>query len=326
MKKYLNYIIILVVLLIVTLILFLKEKPGTLKVANKVFAVADTSVVTSIRFSNGKSSVQLSRVNGGLWKVNQQFNAKPHIVKTLLGLLTNIEISAPVSKSMKTSVMKGLHANFVSVVFESSGKTLKAYKVTETDSLRIGSFMMMLDGDEPYLVHVPGYNGRISVLFPCDEQFWRDKSIFSYRPQDILSIEVEYPEKPHASFIYQFLGPNDLEIKSLHEKSSVKISKEAARVYLNRFTNISYEAPVRYRTSAIFDSISHQKPYCEIRVKNAENQVNILRTYQISVGRERNKFDVDRMYAVHQNDTVPVIIKYIDIDPVMKVYSDFLVK
>lgn len=325
MKKYRNYIITSVVLLIIAIILFLKDKPGTLKVAINAFAVTDTSVVTTIKFANGRSSVLLNREEGK-WKVNRQFYAKPRIVKALLGLLRNIEISAPVSKSMKASVMHGFTTNYVSVEIESDGKKLRAYRITEKDSLGIGSFMMMPDNDEPYLVHVPGYNGRISMLFPCDEQFWRDKTIFSYRPQDILSVEVDYSRDPKASFAYQFLRPDNLEIKSLHEKSSVNISKEAARIYLSRFANISYEAPVRYRTAAIFDSISHQKPYCEIKVKNAQHQINIIRTYQIPVRGNNGKFDVNRMYAVHQNDTVPVVVRYIDFDPIMKVYSDFLMK
>jgi len=322
MKKYLNYILIAAVLLIVALVLFLKEKPGTLKVDSNVFAIKDTAAVTSIKFSNGKNLILLERF-GNNWRVNKQFNAKPKIVKSLLGLLTNVEINAPVAKSMKSSVLRSFKKSAVTVVIESSSEILKAYQITEADSLKIGSFMMLKDDNEPYMMRVPGYNGRISMLFPCDLQFWRDKAIFKYSPADVLSIEVDYPAKPKASFSYQFLSFNDIEIKSITGKEFIKISKDVARTYLLNFASVPYEAQLKWRSKEIFDSLRHEKPYCQIQVKNAVNQLNILRTYRIPVQSKKGSFDLNRMYAVHQNDTIPLFVKYIDFDPIMKEYSDF---
>ena len=321
-KKYLNYILIAIALLIVAIVLFLKDKPGTLKVDNKVFAVKDTAAITTIKFSNGRNIILLERM-GSSWNVNKQFNAKTGSIRALLGLLTNIKINSPVANSMKRSILNSFKKNAVTIVVEAPGQILKAYQITEDDSLKIGSFMMLKDDNDPYMVRVPGYNGRISMLFPCDLQFWRDKTIFSYTPADILSIDVNYPANPKASFSYQFRSFNDIEVKSITGKEFIKISKDVARTYLLNFASVPYEAQLKWRSKEIFDSLRHEKPYCQIQVKNAVNQLNILRTYRIPVQSKKGSFDLNRMYAVHQNDTIPLFVKYIDFDPIMKEYSDF---
>jgi len=322
MKKYLNYILIASVLVIIALVLFLKDKPGTLKVDTDAFAVKDTASITSIKINDGKNMVVLEKV-GSNWQVNRQFSAKPKSIRALLGLLTSLEINSPVAKGMKASVIRSFKSKAVTVLIESEDKILKAYQITEDDSLKIGSFMLLKDDKEPYLVRVPGFDGRISKLFPCDVQFWRDKAIFKYKPADILSIEVVYPARPKASFVYLFNDFNNLEIKSLNGNKIVKINKEMARAYLLNFSSVSYETQVKWHAKEIFDSLKHEKPYCQITVKNALNQPNLLKTYRINVQSKKGEFDLNRMYAVHQNDTVPLLVKYVDFDLIMKEFSDF---
>lgn len=320
--KNLGYIAIVLVLLVVAAILYFKDSPGTLKLRNDAFAVTDTSVVTSVRFSDGKNSVTLDR-NGSNWTVNRQFNARPLAVKALLGLLNSFEIGAPVSGSMQGAVNKSFEKGALSVEIESNSKILKAYQIVEDVNTKVGSFMMLRGDDEPYLVKLPGYDGRIIRLFPTNQQFWRDNIIFRYTPADILSVDVDYPSDPKASFSYQFKGPNGLEIRSRQGSKVLNISKEAARTYLMGFASVPFEMQVKNRSKEIFDSLNHAKPYCQIQVKNAGNQTNIIKTYRIAVRSQSGGFDVNRMYAVHQNDTVPLIVKFIDFDPIMKEFDDF---
>jgi hypothetical protein len=238
----------------------------------------------------------------------------------------NIEISSPVPKSMKNEVMKSFNHKSVFVSVESSGKVIKAYRVTENDKLKIGSFMMLQDDEEPYVVRIPGYNGRISLFFSDDVRVWRDKTIFNYRPIDIQTIDIDYESNPQASFTYNFLGPGNIQISSKSLNSSIKVSTEVAKSYLTGFASVSFLKQVAPRSKAIFDSLKKQQPFCEIQVKNVVNKINVVKTYRIPVHGKQGEFDPNWMYAVIQNDTVPVIIKYVDFDPIMKEYSDFVKK
>lgn len=322
MKKYRNYIILLAVLLVVAVILYLKDKPGTLKADSKIFAVSDTSEITKIRINNGITELTLER-SGYNWQINHSFNAKPRAIKGLLHLLTNLEINSPVPKTARNEVFNRFNHQSVSVTIESGSRELKSYRIAEEDSMRLGSVMILKDDAEPYVVHLRGFEGRISMLLPVDAKIWRDKTIFSYKPGDILSVKVEYPDNPRASFMYTFFGPDNIQVKSQSAKQSIKISRETAKNYLTGFASVSYLEQLDKQSKLLIDSLKRQHPYCEIQIKNSINQVNTVLTYRIPIPQQKGKFNVDRMYAVIQNDTVPVLIKYIDFDPIMKDYNDF---
>ncbi len=322
MKKYRYYIILLVVLLIVAVVLYVKDKPGTLKTDSKIFAVTDTADITKIRIGDGVNELTLER-SGFNWQINKIYYARPRAVRALLHLLSNLEINSPVPKSAKKDVSNSFSHQSVFVTIESGSRLLKAYRITEEDSMKLGSVMMLKDDEEPYVVHLPGFDGRISMLLPIDAQIWRDKTIFQYKPGDVLSVEVEYPDNPQASFVYSFFGFDNLEIKSKTLNKSIKISRDAAKNYLTSFASVSYVEQVNKQSKLLFDSLKNQHPYCEIRVKNTSNEINTVKTYRIPIAFEKGKFNYDKMYAVIQKDTVPVLIKYVDFDPIMKGYSDF---
>jgi hypothetical protein len=322
MKRYRNYIILLAILLVVAVVLYMKDRPGTLKANSKIFAVSDTSEITKIRINNGITDLTLERT-GYHWQINHSFYAKPRAIKGLLHLLANLEINSPVPKSARNEVLNNFIHKSVFVKIESADHVLKSYRITEEDSMKLGSIMMLKDDEEPYVVHLRGFNGRISMFFPVDAKIWRDKTIFSYKPGDILSVAVEYPDNPRASFIYSFFGNDNIQVKSKSLNQSIKISRETAKNYLAGFASVSYLETLDNQSKLLFDSLKNQHPYCEIQVKNTTNQVNTLLAYRIPMSQQKGKFNVDKMYAVIQSDTVPVVIKYIDFDPIMKDYSDF---
>ena len=322
MKKYRNYIILLIVLLIVAVVLYVKDKPGTLKTDRKIFAVTDTAHITKIRIGDGVNELTLER-SGFNWQINKNYYARPRAVRALLHLLSNLEINSPVPKSAKKEVFNSFSHQSVFVTIESGNRLLKAYRITEEDSMKLGSVMMLRDDEEPYVVHLPGFDGRISMLMPLDAQIWRDKTIFQYKPGDVLSVDVEYPDNPQASFVYSFFGIDNLEIKSKMLNKSIKINRDAAKNYLTGFASVSYVEQVNKQSKLLYDSLKNQRPYCEIRVKNTSNEINTIKTYRIPIAHEKGKFNYDKMYAVIQKDTVPVLIKYVDFDPIMKGYNDF---
>jgi hypothetical protein len=278
--------------------------------------------VTEINITNSYASLVLER-SGKNWRINHSYNAKSFTIKSLLNLLTNLEISSPIPKSMKQEVLKSFDNRAVAITIGTSGKVLKAYRIAENDSLHIGTLMMLKDDTEPYIVRFPGYDGHISSLFSTDPLLWRDKTIFRYRPADILSIQVEYPSSPKASFAYYFMGMDNLQIKSLVNNKIIKISKKTALGYLVNFMSVSFEKLVKEHRKELYDSLKQQQPFCTITVKNTVNQLNSVKAYHIPVQNKPGEFNPDKMYAVLQNDTIPAIIKYIDLDPITKEFSDF---
>ena len=322
MKKYRVYIWIIIILAVLAVILYTNDKHGTLKVDSKEFAVFDTSTVTKIKISDSRSTLTIERQGIG-WTVNEGFNAKPQTVKALLDVISGLEISSPVSKSMMDDVLNGFSSSGLTISIESSGNVIKAYKISENDSFRIGSFAMLSGDNTPYVIRIMGYEGRITKLFPLDPKFWRNKTLFSYRPADILTIEIEYPMHPENSFAYQFFNPGDMKIKSLSNNQIISIDKNKARDYLLNFSSVPFQLIDLISSKKLYDSLVSQKPFCEIRVKNSNNKVKTVKTYRIPNPKNSGSFNINLMYALIQDDTIPNIVKYIDLDPIMRKFADF---
>ncbi len=322
MKKYRVYIWITIILAVLAVLLYTNDNHGTLKVDSREFAVSDTSSVTKIKISDSRSVLTLERQGTG-WTVNGGLNAKPQIVKALLSVISGLEISSPVSKSMTDDILNRFSSSALSISIESSGNVIKAYRISENDSFRIGSFGMLSGDNTPYVIRIMGYEGRITKLFSVDPQLWRDKTIFSYRLADILTIEIDYPMHPENSFAYQFFSPGVMKIKSLSNNQTISIDKNKARNYLLNFSSVPFQLIESVSSKMIYDSLVSQKPFCEIRIKNTSNKVKTVKTYRIPNPKNSDSFNINIMYALIQDDNIPIIVKYIDLDPIMRKFSDF---
>ena len=323
MKKYKYYIITTTVLLVLAIVLVLKDQKSTLKVGSKYFAIADTASISRIKINTQNQDLVLER-SGKRWKINGSFVARDRSVKALLNQLSYIEVNAPVANSMKTEVLHGFASSKLTITVESSGRIEKCYSISENENLNVGSLALANGDNEPYIVSLPGFSGLITNLFPVNINFWRDKTLFSYAPAEIVSIKTSYPGKVEASFQYLFNGPDTLQIQSLSGKQTLSIQKDMARAYLMNFASISFESWAKQPSRQLFDSLTHQQPLCEISIKTTNNQTHTVKTYRIPNLANKNTFKLDKMYAVSQNDTVPVIVKYFDFNPIMKEFKDFL--
>jgi hypothetical protein len=324
MKKYKYHLLAVAVLLVAAIIIKLNDKSGTLKASRDHFAVTDTSKIESVLIKNPAQQVLLERTTSG-WQVNQKFNARRQAIKALMNQLMNIEISAPVNKSMKTIALQSFAGKGLTIIIKSTNGHEFVYQIAENDSLS-GTLAKIPDENEPYLVSLPGYRGPLTLLFPLAEEVWRDNTLYRYKPSDIISIEITYPEATASSFRYHFVSQKELRIERPDGSQPINIDKETARNYLLNFALVTWEKVRNRASKPIIDSLKLQKELCRIDIKTQAEKTNSIRLFRIPEAQKSNKFDPNKMYAVSQNDTVVMQVKYIDFDPIMKTYSDFTVQ
>lgn len=323
MKKNGLYVIIAAVLLIIAGVLYFKDKQGTLHVDRKAFAISDTANIAKVSIRSNTESLFFER-RDQRWYVNGMYIVKERSLNALLGTLMNFEVTAPVPKSNLSMVLAKLHNDPITVeIISFDNKVLKKYYVADGDSLHTGSYMLLDGQDKPYVVHLPGFDSRLSMIFNTDPFIWRDRVAFSYQPGQILSVEINYPAQKEASFTLNARSGNQLEVQSTATKAVKKISQDEARTFLMNFAQIPFDWIYTGGLRAISDSLSHQTPFCEIRIKDINNKINLLRTYRIPVAKGVGSFNMDRMYAFQQNDSIPVFVKFVSLDPILKTFSDF---
>ncbi|HEX2933718.1 MAG TPA: hypothetical protein VHO72_00040 [Bacteroidales bacterium] len=325
MRQYRTYIILLVALAAVAAYFWLSDKRGTMRVQNNYFAVKDTSEVTGIRILRGADTLLLQKLNNN-WIVNGKYNARTKLMHQLLGLVSLIEVNTPAPKALKNDLISLYTKQPLQVIFYKGNKKPQTLRIVESDSLIRSSVMFTEEENDPYLVKIPGFNGRLSLLFPTNPFLFRDKTIFRYQPYEILYVKVEYPSEPSKSFILNVADPSHIVLQQLNGKGQKQVSKEKAVQYMTSFSNVGFEFIREAQPFRMADSLSRIQPACIIEVKNVVNQVNQIRTYPIAVKGKGASFDLYKMYAVIQNDSIPVTVKYTDFDPIMKEFGSFSVQ
>jgi hypothetical protein len=325
MRQYRTYIIILVVVAAVAVYFWRSDKSSTMHVPNNYFAVADTSSISGIRIIRNADTLLLEKLNNN-WTVNGSYNARTKLVKQLLGMVSLIEINTPAPKQLKNELLSSYTQHPLQVMFLRGDKKPQTLRMVESDSILRATVMFTEEENNPYIVKIPGFDGRISMLFPTYPLLFRDKTVFRYEPFEILYVKVEYPETPNQSFVLNVSNPAEVVLQSPAGKSQKAVTREKALQYLTNFSHIGFEFVNSRNPMHIADSLKTQKPSCIIEVKNVANQINQIRTYPIAVKGNGSGFDLYKMYAVIQNDSLPITVKYTDFDPIMKDFNSFVVQ
>jgi hypothetical protein len=320
MIKYRNYIIITIILLSTAVFFFLKNGKGTLKQAPNYFAITDTSEIVKITIINNSKNLILEQsVNN--WLVNGNYNANTKLIKTLFVLFSGIEIQAPVPKKLKQDVLNGFSKNILRIVFETKTDVIKDLEFCTIEKEPDLTFIRVAGKNDLFIIKIPGVSLSIKHLLITNDNFWRDKIVFRYKPWEILNIKVDYPGKPGESFFIDLANPEQIKLVNGNKTKSVPIQKDQIVRYLLGFNSVPYHLAGKNRTS-LKDSLAKSIPFCAIKVQNIENKTNEIKVYAIPVYGKSEKIDLFKMYAVLQNDTNPVYVKYVDFDPLMKSFKE----
>lgn len=166
------------------------------------FAVKDTADVAKIFLADraGKT-VTLTRENSTKWLVSGKYEVQSDMIKTLLETINQVELKFRLPRNAVADVVKDIATEGIKVeVYNKKGKPMRTFYVGGSTSDDRGTFMMMENSNEPYVMHIPGFQGMLRPRFLTDEQDWRDRFVFKLPSQNIKMVSVEYPSQQAKSF------------------------------------------------------------------------------------------------------------------------------
>lgn len=243
MKKNRLYILVLVLLAIATAVLYYKRGgSGSIQSELKSFAVEDTAAIDKIIISDKQGRVLVLSKKGKSWFANDSIKARKDMVNTLLETIKRVEVKAPVNKAMRPNLMKQLATGAVQVEVFCDGDLERKYFVGGPTMDGFGTFMMLEDAEDPFITHIPGFEGYLTVRYNTNALLWRDREIFRYSPQNIKIVRIEYPESKEASFTLKIEGKDYISLyNDAGDTASSKIDAEFLRKYLVGYADIQYE-------------------------------------------------------------------------------------
>jgi len=274
----------------------------------KEFAIKNTEDINKIFLSDRKGyNIILSKTNNN-WIINDKYDVRDDAIKTLLSTIKQIEIQRPVSNTSFNNVIKQLATTGVKVEIYYNNK-VKVYTVGSSTPDHLGTYMLMDDAENPYIVHIPGFNGFLSPRYgiqgyELNINNWRDNSIFKINSEEIQEISLLNYNEQEKSFLIQ---KEPLRLIN-NDSISIKYNINKTVEYFNNFSNIECE---KYKGFEI--DISSEKLLFKLNIKH-QGKTDLLEAYSFSKTNKNSnnsKPNVERMYAKLNNGEYMLIQNYV---------------
>lgn len=312
--------ILLSVILIVSVILVLLYKARSPFGKNESSFAAEPKIeITGIEFSEGNNKVILTR-EGEKWMVNGISEARKSGIMLITGILTGMKIKSPVSPELfKTEIIEKGIAPVKVKVFENN-RLLKSFYVFKTASNKYGNIMKIRERAKPFIVFVPGFEGDIGSAFIVNELFWQPFTVFNLLPSEISSVTLENVTDPPSSF--RITSINDAYIFSASGNNLTGWDSARVKRYISYFTWIPFENWAFDISETDRKKIESENPVFRIKVTKTDGKETTLTLWERHSGEEGTK-DSDRMWAKTNEKDELFIIRFFDIDPILKKRSYF---
>jgi hypothetical protein len=333
MKQTLWLLLIIVILGGATTWFFINKKQSTIQNEMREFAVKDTAAITKIFLTNrNKNYIILERGKSNKWILNHKDHPKEELVDNLLECIYRVEVRSPVANAAYNNVVKTLAASAIKceIYLHDDSIPSKVFYVGGPTEDDLGTFMMLQNSNQPFITHIPGFNGYLTPRFTVKPEDWESTALFSYDPQEIKSVMINYANAPAKSFVifedkgrYQVINPNTNQFIQ-------QIDSIAVENYLLQYRNIYYESIVK---SNIRDTLSLQPPAIRISIKDSNKGLKELQIFpklnsdksraQVdSLGRML-KYDLDRVYGLITPGEILVTIQQPILNRLLRQWSDF---
>lgn len=323
MKFKLSYIGI-ALLVVVASIYFFSNSKGTLNRHESNFVVDVIEDISEIQISEEEHSVILTKQKN-TWKVNNKYQVKEWNINNFLVAINRLEIIAPVSNSENEQIKMLLENDGISVEFFNGNRSIKKYYVSKPSMNKSKTYMLMNRSDQAFAVRIPSFKGLVADLFVAEENYWRDKTVFNYLPQNIKNITTQYPENNEKS--YKLINYNDgsFALQKLPSNEFVEDFKvdKAAR-FFTYFQNIHFDDVVSELSAVETDSIINTEPFAIIKVEDVDGLENSIKMYRkpapnkLDEFGQNAEFDYNKAYGVLNNANEIILLQYYKFDPILK--------
>jgi len=305
----------------IILIVYLLKERSPFGGDNTNFATDAGKDITSIEFTYSRNSLILEK-RGEEWLVNKKFETRKSSIQFILKILTEMKIKSPVTPDLfeKEITEKGIVP--VKVKVTAGGKMIRSFLVYKTLSNTYGNIMKMREGSKPYIVYIPGNEVEIGSAFTLNELFWQPYTIFNLLPSEIYSVTLENMADTALSFRIK----NENRVLSLSTLTKEISGWDTSRVirYVTYFTQIPFESWALNLSPDEKVRITKGLPLYRITVLSSAGERKSLSLWERSVsGEGGEKKDTDRLWGKTEDYDELFIIRYTDIDPLLKKRSYF---
>jgi hypothetical protein len=269
---------------------------------DKNFKVENFEAVTRIDVVEKSGEKMSMKKVGDNWILNDKYPVNMHLFKDVKEALSKMEAINPVASVATENVIFEMVQHAIKVsVFEGEDKPSKVIYVGGPNISNSASNMFLeFDGvpsKKIYEVSLPGFSGYLTTRFLVNEADWRSKEIFNYAPDEFKEIEIKYLNdsgntdfvlaKKDDSYALKFNG-NTLASAQLNQKNVISYILQLRNKLV---LDYSFQKP---NEAAIKDSLLSVHKFAEMKITDADNQVQLMTIVNMPVNQGSNvKYDVN---------------------------------
>ncbi len=311
MKKT-KLLIGLLVVLGIAVVLFLATRgseKSTITNTDKDFAVKNTDDIEQVFIAdrNGKT-ITLAREKKGWIIAETQQKARSGAMQTLLETIKKMSVRYVPTQASVPNIVNELATIGLKVeIFGKENKKIRSFYIGGVTPDERGTYMIMEGSNNPYVMHLPSWEGGLRGRFFLDRNDWRDRTLFQEDVENIKNVTITYNTSKDKSFSVTHQGkrfevvPADPQMP----KNPTEAKKGYAEAYLTNFKSLIAEA--FEEPSAMRDSIVQKSTFCVIEMTKQDGSVQKLSLHPIP------SLDI---YGdlVRNEQGLPVIERYFAVD------------
>ena len=298
------------------------------------FAVKDTADIGKIFLADrtGKT-VTLTRQDNVHWLVGGKHEVQADMIHLLLETFNQVDLKLRLPRQAVADVVKDMATEGIKVeIYDKGGKALRTFYVGGTTSDDRGTFMMMENSNEPYVMHIPGFQGMLRPRFHMDEQDWRDRFVFKLKPEDIKTVSVDYPTQQAKSFRLSREGTT-FKVEPFYAvvpRINRPVVSGMVDAYLQGFSKLGIEG---YEMgNPVADSLKNTSVFAKISV-TTKNDVTKILTLHPFIARDKDgqiKTGTDGQvyiehYFVDTNDGEYMAVQHFVFEKIFWAYEAFFI-
>jgi len=312
-----------------------KSKTTTIDKEASDFKYKDTAAVDKIFLADKEGKQLLVERTANGWMLDCKFHVRPDVIELLLYTISSVEVKSPVSKLGKTSAIKIMSAKSTKIEIYSKGKKVKQYFVGHPTQDHTGTFMLLtnLETDEnyeePFITHIPGFEGFLSTRYNTNEIDWRDRLLINLRPPQIKQIKMELHEMPDSSFVIDLFSMQRFGLKT--KKGNLQFEEDRMKQYIAYFQNVNCEI-VLDKKDHVVDSLSKSAlPFATLTLIDRNNNSTVCEFFHKQPSASKNaeyaveyKYDPDNLFVKYNNGKDYGMAQFYVFGKILQTYNYFL--
>lgn len=310
-------IIIAGIVVLAGLFLFATGKKSPFGKENSSISVPEGREIDRIVMKQGDRSLELRRDGDRLWTINGEGEARRTAIDFIIRTLYRLEIKSPVSNEFFSENITQRGILPVEVNVYNGHKHLTSFLVYRFSDDPDGNIIKKSPRSTPFITRIPGYDLNPGSHFIVDPRFWMPYHIFRLNPANVRSVTLTRNSSsiPVISISKEAGGYRLMIGESVEESADTS----ALERYLSYFTFVPFESWAFDLDDKERMEIAGRVPWAVISLRmEDETGISLMLWKRFMPVSDGIVEDTDRLWGSINNGEDIFIVKYWDIDPLVK--------